>query len=151
VYSPFGRNFVKTILNHAATRSRLTVGDDQHGNPTSALDLADAVLAIVAYWQHAPEAGLGEIYNCAGTGATTWCGLARHTLSVSRDMSGPFAEVIGITTSEWPTKATRPANSQLNSSRFCRDFGWQSPKWQQSVEVVVRRLLSNSPTGTVAS
>lgn len=125
--------------------------DDQQGNPTSALDLADAVLAIVAYWQRAPEAGLGGIYHCAGTGATTWCGLARHTLSVSREMGGPFAEVIGITTSEWPTKGTRPANSRLDCSKFGRDFGWHSPEWQQSVEVVVRRLLSNSATGVVAS
>lgn len=147
VYSPFGKNFVKTMLDLAATRPRLTVVDDQSGNPTSALDLADAVLAIVGHWRHEPETGLGEVYHCAGTGATTWCGLARHTLRRSRELGGPCAEVTGITTSEWPTKATRPANSRLNTDKLARDFGWRSPGWQQSVDVVVRRLLTSSSTG----
>lgn len=150
VYSPFGRNFVRTILELAATRARLTVVDDRHGNPTSALDLADAVLAIVGHWQSAPEKGLGEVYHCAGTGATNWYGLARHALSVSRELGGPFAEVTGITTSDWPTKATRPANSQLDCSKLARDFGWCSPEWPRSSDTVVRRLLSRSASGAAA-
>ena len=148
VYSPFGRNFVRTMLELAAARTCLTVVDDQQANPTSALDLADAVLVIVGHWQRALETGLGEVYHCAGTGATTWCGLARHTLSLSRELGGPFAEVVGITTNEWPTKAARPANSRLDCGKFARDFGWRAPEWQGSVESVVRRLLSTTSAGS---
>lgn len=149
VYSPFGRNFVRTMLELAAVRPQLSVVDDQQGNPTSALDLADAVLAIVAHWQRAPETGLGEVYHCAGTGATTWCGLARYTLGLSRELGGPFAEVAAIATSAWPTKAARPANSRLDCGKLASDFGWRLPAWQESVEEVVRRLHSGSETGAL--
>jgi dTDP-4-dehydrorhamnose reductase len=57
IYSPFGGNFVKTMLHLARTRDRLSVVDDQHGNPTSALDLADAVLAVAKKWKSRPNAG----------------------------------------------------------------------------------------------
>lgn len=146
VYSPFGRNFVKTMLELAETRDRLTVVDDQHGNPTSALDLADACLAIIQTWRDAPTVGLGEIYHCAGSGETTWCGLACHTLGASRKYGGPFAEVTGITTKDWPTKAPRPANSRLDCTKLGRDFAWRAPDWRDSTEFVVHRLLNGSKT-----
>jgi hypothetical protein len=63
------------------------------------------VLAIVGHWQGAPETGLGEVYYCVGAGVTTWCGLAHYTRSLGREMGGLFAEVTGVTMSEWPTKA----------------------------------------------
>ena len=141
VYSPFGRNFVKTMLTLAETRDHLSVVDDQHGNPTSALDLADACLAIIRTWRERPTSGLGEIYHCAGSGETTWCGLARHTLDTSRALAGPFAEVAAIPTADWPTKAARPANSRLDCRKVGRDFGWQAPDWRRSTEEVVARLL----------
>jgi dTDP-4-dehydrorhamnose reductase len=150
VYSPFGRNFVRSMLELAATRSRLTVVDDQYGNPTSALDVADAVLAIVSHWRQTPRSGLGQVYHCAGTGATTWCGLARHVLRESARLGGPLAEVVAITSRDWPTKAARPANSRLDCGRLARDFAWRSPEWQQSVSVVVRRLLSIPATGAAS-
>jgi len=150
VFSPFGRNFVKSMIELARTRDRLMVVDDQHGNPTSALDLAEAILAIVRTWQRRGGVGLGEIYHCAGTGHTTWCGLAEHTLNASRALGGPFAQVAGVATSEWPTKAVRPANSRLDCSKFVRDFSWRTPDWHGSVALVVRRLLGASKSGAAA-
>jgi dTDP-4-dehydrorhamnose reductase len=144
IYGPFGRNFVKTILQLAATRETLTVVDDQHGCPTSATDLAHAVLTIADRWQSDPGVGLGQIYHCAGSGSTTWCQLARHALQASRETGGPFAEVYPITTREWPTKALRPANTALDCSKLMRDFRWCAPEWRDSVDVVVRRLTQES-------
>src|SRR5690606_23002599 len=104
VYSPFGHNFVRTMLRLAATRDSLTVIDDQHGNPTSALDLADAILAMLQHWRKEAEIGLGETYHCTGSGETTWFSLARHVLSASRDAGGPCAEVAPIKSDEWPAR-----------------------------------------------
>jgi dTDP-4-dehydrorhamnose reductase len=146
VYSPFGKNFVQTMLTAAATRDRLAVVDDQHGSPTSALDLADGILTIVERWRGGGNTGLGETYHCAGAGDTTWCGFARQIFEASRRMGGPFAEVTAISTNEWPTRAVRPMNSRLDCSKFAADFGYQAPDWRQSVETVVARLVA-SPTG----
>lgn len=142
IYSPFGRNFVKTMIDLGATRELLTVVNDQHGNPTSAIDIADAILTILRQWRIQPQLGLGEVYHCAGTGAATWFEFARHTLNASRDLGGPFADVASISSAEWPTKAARPANSTLDCAKLARDFGWRSPQWQESVNVVVRRLVA---------
>lgn len=142
VYSPFGKNFVGTMLAVAENRDKLAVVDDQIGNPTNALDLADALLAIVATWQSGESTGRGELYNCAGMGETSWWGFARHIFSVSAELDGPVAEVEPISTDQWPTPAKRPANSRLDSAKFERDFGFHMPDWKDSSAEVVRRILS---------
>lgn len=143
VYSPFGRNFVRAMLNLAETRDRLRVVDDQHGNPTSALDIAEAVLAIAKTWQCSPEARSFGVYHFAGSGATSWCGLARQVFTCSRALGGPHATVDAITSEEYPTKAERPRNSRLDCSRFETDFSFCAPEWQESVDLVVQQLLAN--------
>jgi dTDP-4-dehydrorhamnose reductase len=149
VYSPFGRNFVKTMLELARTGDRLAVVDDQRGNPTSALDLADAIISMVVTWKSRLNDGLGEIYHCAGSGDATWRDFAEHVFAVSRMNGGPFAEIAGIATSQWPAKAKRASNSRLDCSKFTRDFAWSAPHWRGSVELTVRRLLAAHKTGTV--
>lgn len=141
VYSPFGRNFVKTMLEVARNRDQLSVVDDQIGSPTSAHDIADAILAIVDKWRTEPAKGVGEVYHCAGRGQATWCELARHTLETSRVKGGAFAEVQAIATSDWPTKAARPQNSRLDCGKLRDYFSWQMPCWRESVTSVVHRLL----------
>ena len=143
VYSPFGHNFVKTMLRVAATRDTLRVVDDQHGNPTSALDIADAILALVARagadgW----PSGEDVVLHLAGTGETTWCRLARKVFEVSGMLGGPSAAVEAIATSEYPTPARRPANSRLDTTRLRHRYGIALPRWEESVEAVVRRLLA---------
>ena len=142
VYSPFGHNFVKTMLRLAGERDELTVVDDQYGSPTSALDLADGLLAVLSTWQRAPDTGLGGVYHCVGAGQTTWAGLARAVMDESAAHGGPTADVTGIPTRAWPTKARRPANSTLDCSRFVDTFGYTAPDWRQSVGSVVQRLLT---------
>jgi dTDP-4-dehydrorhamnose reductase len=139
VYSPFAKNFVKTMLKLAETRDQLNVVDDQHGNPTSALDIADAILAIIGRWTMRGNRSK-DVYHFAGAGEATWCSFARHIFRTSRELGGPFAEAAAITTSQYPTKANRPKNSRLDCSRFASDLGHRPREWQASTEAVVRRL-----------
>lgn len=145
VYSPFGKNFVKTMLKLAETRDKLTIVDDQRGNPTSAFDIADAILAIVARWKERGSQPFG-LYHFAGKGDTTWCGLAREVFAASREVGGPFAEVAPITTEQYPTKAARPRNSRLDARRFAADFGFHAPDWRVSTREVTRRLVAEGST-----
>src|SRR4051812_3110222 len=111
VYSPFGRNFVKTMLDLARTQAGLRVVGDQVGNPTSALDLADGLLAMVRAWEREPDRGVGTTYHLAGTGSTSWAEFAREIFELSAERGGPSAEVQAIATADWPAKAPRPLNS----------------------------------------
>jgi dTDP-4-dehydrorhamnose reductase len=140
VYSPFPRNFVTSIMDAARTRDVLTVVDDQEGNPTSAIDLADGLLRLVDSWGTMPEHGLGETYHLTGAGVTNWYKLAEYVMGECRKHSLASAEVTPIRTAEWAAAAARPANSAMDSSKFARDFGFIMPRWQKSVSAVVARL-----------
>jgi dTDP-4-dehydrorhamnose reductase len=140
VYSPFGNNFVKTMLRLAASRDEISVVADQWGNPTSALDIAEAILHAAARLQTDRNFAAFGVYHLAGGGETNWSGFARHILDTSRAFGGPHASVRDIATSDYPTKARRPANSRLSSAKFAGVFGWQAPGWRVSAESVVRRL-----------
>ncbi|CAA9260251.1 MAG: dTDP-4-dehydrorhamnose reductase [uncultured Chloroflexia bacterium] len=144
VYSPFGRNFVKTMLALGRDRDALTVVEDQHGNPSSALDLAHGLLAILSRWGRLPEAGLGETYHLAGTGSVSWFEFARHVFDASQRLGGPWAEVRPIHSQDWPTKAVRPKNSRLDCSKYGCDFGYCAPEWRLSASHVVERLVTNA-------
>jgi dTDP-4-dehydrorhamnose reductase len=142
VYSPFGRNFVKTMLDLAKTRPGLSVVGDQVGNPTSALDLADGLLALVRAWEREPDLGVGATYHLAGTGSTSWAEFAREIFALSAERGGPSAQVQAIATADWPAKAPRPLNSRLDSSLFEQTFGYRAPPWRESLALVVDRLLA---------
>ncbi|HEY0412887.1 MAG TPA: dTDP-4-dehydrorhamnose reductase [Allosphingosinicella sp.] len=144
VYSPFGRNFVKTMLSVAEARSELRVVGDQVGNPTSALDLADGLLAMLAAWRQEPRLGLGATYHLAGTGSASWADFARAVFALSGARGGPTADVEAIVTAEWPAKAPRPLNSRLSSDRFAATFGYRAPPWRESLERVIGRLLPDA-------
>lgn len=140
VYSAFGSNFARTMLRLAAQRTEVAVVADQWGNPTSAHDIADAVLRAAATALGSDFDAWG-IYHLAGTGTTNWSGFARQIFKSSRAYDGPFAEVKDITTADYPTKAHRPANSRLATEKFGSVFGWTAPDWKQSTDRVVKRLV----------
>jgi dTDP-4-dehydrorhamnose reductase len=140
VYSPFGRNFVGTMMAAAEAKDRLTVVDDQRGCPTSALDLAEGILRVTDAWSSGSRTGLGETYHVAGTGSTTWCDFAQAIMDERRAHGLKIAAVAPIHTEDWPTKAERPRNSTLDSGKFLRDFGFAMPQWRSSLAEVVGRL-----------
>jgi dTDP-4-dehydrorhamnose reductase len=145
VYSPFGSNFVRTMLRLAAERDEIAVVSDQWGNPTSALDIADAVLLAAGRLHGRPDFAAYGVYHLAGAGATNWSGFARHILETSARLGGPNARVRDIATADYPTKASRPANSRLSTEKFAAAFGWHAPEWRSSTNEVVRRVLRRAP------
>jgi len=146
IYSPFGRNFVKTMLRLAAEQRTISIVSDQWGNPTSALDIADGILQI------APRirSDLAGVYHLAGAGEINWSGFARHVFSASREHGGPFAEVTDISSADYPAKAQRPLNSRLACGKIERIFGVRSPDWRESTQAVVQRLLLAGRASRVA-
>ncbi len=141
VYSPFGKNFVKTMLKLAETRESLSVVSDQWGNPTSALDIADAIIQVADHLAKVPDFSAYGIYHVAGTGDTNWCGFARAIFDESAKLGGPTATVTDIATVDYPTKAVRPANSRLSTNKFQEAFNWSAPHWQSSLRDVVSKLI----------
>lgn len=118
VYSPYGKNFKKTMLRLAEGRDTVAVVDDQIGTPTSAHDIADALLAIAECWKSGRDTGLGEVFHFAGPEAMTWCGFARQIFTESAAAGGPSATVTPITSADYPTRAARPKNSRLDRTAF---------------------------------
>ena len=143
VYSPFGSNFVKTMLRLAETRDEVGVVADQIGNPTSALDIADAVLKIAANLAAQPDDGaLSGVFHMAGSGEASWAGFATRIFAASAACGGPTARVRPIATRAYPTPARRPANSRLDCTRLTAVHGVRLPDWRRSVDHVVARLLA---------
>ena len=141
VYSPFNANFVKTMLRLAEARDEVSVVADQQGNPTSALDIADAVIEVLTKLSASSDQQLRGVFHMTGHGDTTWAEFAAAIFSASAAHDGPSARVCPITTSEYPTKAKRPANSRLDNAKLARTYGVRLPPWQESLETVVSRLL----------
>jgi dTDP-4-dehydrorhamnose reductase len=142
VYSPFGRNFVRTMFEAAGERDELRVVADQRGSPTSALDLADALLGVAQNWKRSGTTGRELTYHLAGSGDASWHELAAEVMEQRRKLGLRVANLVPISASEWPMRAIRPQYSVLNSSKFVRDFGIQLPDWRQSVSEVVKRLAA---------
>ena len=143
VYSPFGKNFVKTMLKLAESRDTVSVVSDQWGNPTSALDIADAILRVADRLRTDPAFDAFGIYHLAGSGDTNWSSFAREIFAASSNKGGPLAEVRDILTAEYPTKAARPLNSRLSTDKFFDVFDWRAPKWNISLAQVIDKLVSS--------
>ena len=141
VYSPFGRNFVKTMLRLAADRDEIAVVADQWGNPTSAFDIAEAILLASARLRDDKNFSGFGIYHLVGSGDANWSGFARHILDTSREFGGPHARVRDIATSDYPTKARRPTDSRLSTAKFASVFKWTAPQWRRSTIEIVSRLV----------
>jgi dTDP-4-dehydrorhamnose reductase len=141
VVSPHGGNFIKTMLRLAETRDRLTVVDDQHGCPTSAADIAEALAVIAARLAKDAEAPAGT-YHFVNSGEATWCGFAREIFRLAEAKGRTIPTVEGIPTSGYPTPARRPANSRLDTAKLTRDFGVEPRSWRTAVSEVVETLLA---------
>jgi dTDP-4-dehydrorhamnose reductase len=142
VYSPFGKNFVKTMLKLAESRDTVSVVSDQWGNPTSALDIADGILRVADRLRTDAAFDTFGIYHLAGTGDTNWSSFAREIFAASSKKGGPHAEVMDILTVEYPTKAARPLNSRLSTGKFFDVFDWRAPEWNASLAPVIDKLVS---------
>ena len=143
VYAARGGNFAKTMLRLAQERERLTVIDDQWGAPTGAELLADVTAhAIRQVLQRPQDAGL---YHLAAQGEVTWNGYAKHVITQAGRVKTAIkiiaSEVAAVPSSAFPTPATRPFNSRLNTARLQAAFGLRLPSWQQGVDRMLTEIL----------
>ena len=145
VYSPFGANFVKTMLRLAGDRDEVAVVGDQRGNPTSALDIADGILAVAANLASRDDPGLRGIFHMSGEGEASWAEFAQEIFAESAQAGGPSARVRPIGTADYPTPARRPANSRLDCTRLSQAHGVRLPDWRSSTRDVVQRLVGSAP------
>jgi dTDP-4-dehydrorhamnose reductase len=143
VYSPFGSNFLMTMLRLAEDRPELRIVADQIGSPTSALDIADGILAIARNLLRKPEdTRLRGSFHMVAAGQASWAGFAQEILRLSRNLGGPTATVRSISAADYPTAARRPANSCLSTARLALVHGVRLPDWRPSTALVVQRLLA---------
>lgn len=148
VYAASGRNFVLTMLNLARSRDHLRVVADQKGCPTAAGDLAAAILGIADIlaregWQDR----FGGVFHAAGTGWTTWHGLARAAIMRGGAFGLPQPRVEAITTAEFPTPTRRPADSRLDCSRLEQVFGLRLPPWEDALGRTIAGIFGASTFG----
>lgn len=142
VYSPFGANFVKTMLRLAETRDALDIVADQQGTPTSALDIADAVITIANRLVSDPDPKLRGVFHLTGQGEATWADFAEEIFAGLKEKRGKATSVGRITTNQYPTPAKRPANSRLSNHKLAETYGVVLPDWRVSTRVVLDRLLT---------
>jgi dTDP-4-dehydrorhamnose reductase len=142
VYSPTGKNFVSTMLAAGQRHRELRVVADQIGCPTSAPDLAEAVLAIVSRIGAGWRDRYGGIYHATGTGATTWHGLAGATFEAAARYGITPPLVRQITTEEWPTRARRPLDTRLDCTKLTATFGLRLPAWRDGLARTVGAILA---------
>lgn len=138
IFSAFGSNFLKTMLGLGAERPVIRVVNDQTGNPTSASDLATAILDIVP----ALRGELGGVYHLAGGGSTNWHDFAAFIIQESMKHGGPSPLLEAVSSAEYMTAAARPANSRLDCTAFAKRFGVTLRPWYDATAETVARCLS---------
>jgi dTDP-4-dehydrorhamnose reductase len=122
-----GKNFVATMLRLFQERDRVSVVNDQWGNPTYAPDLANAILEVLV-----SKEPLGGIFHFANNGRTTWYEFAReiYRQACARGRARPGVEVVPISSSEYPSAVRRPANSTLSKEKIHATLGIAIREWQ---------------------
>lgn len=143
VYAARGGNFAKTMLRLAQERETLAVIDDQFGAPTGAELLADVSAHAIRQVLQRPQDG--GLYHLAAAGETTWNKYAKHVISQAVQAQPAIKiiakKVAAVASSAFPTAATRPLNSRLNTGKLQTTFGLALPAWQQGVDRMLAEIL----------
>ena len=134
VYSEFGKNFVKTMLNLFATKEELSIVADQFGQPTNANDLAEAIMKIIKSEKVTPG-----IFNFSNLGRISWFDFAEKIA----ELSDAKIKLNAIETSQYPTPAKRPKNSVLDLGKISKTYAIQLKPWEESLEDCVQILQNN--------
>lgn len=146
VYGARGKNFLLTMLRLARERPELNVVDDQVGAPNWSRLLAEATAQALATqlrgsdekWSDALERlqSVSGLYHLSAAGAVSWCGFARRILEFAESS----CRVNGITTAQYPLRATRPMNSRLITEKFSRIFGLGLPAWEEALKLCMAEM-----------
>ncbi len=141
LFSPYGANFVRTMLSLNEMRDEVSVVADQRGNPTSALDLAAALLAVAARAREETSPALFGVFHMTGSGEATWADFAEAIFAEAAARGRRLTRVKRITTADYPTPARRPANSRLANEKLRRVYGLELPDWRKSLAACCLRLI----------
>lgn len=146
VFGAHGNNFIKTMLLLAKDRPSLRVVADQFGAPTSAALIAEITADVLHQMAHQSESNpRWGLYHLAAGGETTWYGLASYAIARAEAMALPLratpSTITPITSADYPTPATRPANSRLATTKLQNAFALTPPDWQAGVEEVLARII----------
>ncbi len=139
IFSPWGNNFVKSMLRLGASREELAIVSDQHGCPTYAVDLAEGLLLIAAGLLEGRPYPPG-IYHFSNSGATTWFDFADAIFETAAAGGYVRPRLRPIPTSDYPSPATRPRWSVLDCSETTRHFGLTIPPWRDALQRCMDRL-----------
>lgn len=134
LYSEYGKNFVKTMLNLTGTKPELEVVFDQCGSPTYAQDLADVIVSIITNRQFAGNEG---IYHYSNEGVCSWYDF---TKSITEIAGNEACDIKPCHSDEFPSTVTRPSYSVLDKTKFKQTFGLRVPYWTDSLKVCIKNL-----------
>ncbi len=135
LYSPFGQNFVRTILKKGREEDRLRVVYDQTGSPTYAPDLAKAIIELLPALPHSVR---GEIYNYSNEGVCSWFDIA---MAIS-EMARLPCEITPVLTKDINSAAIRPHYSVLDKSRIKHELNLDIPYWRDSLRLCLERMMA---------
>jgi dTDP-4-dehydrorhamnose reductase len=133
VYSPYGTNFLQTVLRLADTRDVVRVVDDQCGAPTAAIDAASAIVDILGQIIEKNAQASAGIYHMTAGGETTWYGFAKVIFSGWHDRGHRVPVLEAIASADYPSLVERPVNSRFDCGKIDRVFGIRMPLWSMSV------------------
>lgn len=134
LYSEYGKNFCKTMLNLTATKPMLKVVFDQAGTPTYAYDLAQAIYTIVSERKYVGNTG---IYHYSNEGVCSWFDFTKMIAELSGQTG---CDIQPCHSNEFPSPVKRPAYSVLDKTKFKETFGLKVPYWVDSLKVCIRNL-----------
>lgn len=134
LYSPRGKNFVRTMKKLVSEKVSVNVVEDQIGSPTSAIDLAKAILTLVERPDFEKLAGT---YHFSNRGVCSWYDFA---VAIAALTPGRKAAVLPCTTAEFPTKARRPAYSVMDKSKIARLLPYPIPHWEESLKEIIQEI-----------
>ena len=144
LYSEFGKNFVKTMLNLTATRPQLKVVFDQVGTPTYALDLAKAIFVIIEDYKQSLTANRSTlnyshsgIYHFSNEGVCSWYDFTKMIAEYSGQTS---CDIQPCHSNEFPSPVTRPAYSVLDKTKIKTTFGISVPYWTDSLRKCINNI-----------
>ena len=142
VYSSYGHNFVKTMLRLMKERQEINVVNDQHGSPTYALDLAEAIMAIIRYCVQNPvQPG---IFHYGNEGNISWYEFA----AAIKEISGSSCHVHPIPSTQFPTPAKRPSYSVLDKQKIPSLYNIKLKDWRESLKICLEKMnsVNNQPS-----
>lgn len=137
LYSEYGKNFVKTMLNLTSTKPELKVVFDQAGTPTYAQDLADAIFEIIEKRRYEGNEG---IYHYSNEGVCSWFDF---TKAIAETAGNTACDIQPCHSDEFPSPVRRPAYSVLDKTKFKNTFRLRVPYWTDSLKVCINNLKSN--------